>query len=120
MIKHNQVLCILNLRRQAYELLVAIRENLEERYSFSDLDESVFHLSSAMCPAHRLDRINIIKDRLKTGNPCWVISTQLIEAGVDIDFPVVFRAMGRLIRLCNRQGDAIVKVFLLMKMANRD
>lgn len=110
MIKHNQVLCILNLRRQAYELLVAIRKNLEERYSFSDLDESVFHLSSAMCPAHRLDRINIIKDRLKNGNPCWVISTQLIEAGVDIDFPVVFRAMGPLDSIvqsagrCNREG----------------
>lgn len=110
MIKHDQVLCILNLRRQAYELLVAIRKNLEERYSFSDLDESVFHLSSAMCPAHRLDRINIIKDRLKTGKPCWVISTQLIEAGVDIDFPVVFRAMGPLDSIvqsagrCNREG----------------
>ncbi len=110
MIKHNQVLCILNLRRQAYELLVAIRSNLEERNSFSDLDESVFHLSSAMCPAHRLDRINIIKDRLKTGKPCWVVSTQLIEAGVDIDFPDVFRAMGPLDSIvqsagrCNREG----------------
>lgn len=110
MIKHNQVLCILNLRRQAYELLVAIRSNLEERYSFSDLDESVFHLSSAMCPAHRLDRIEIIKKRLKAGKPCWVISTQLIEAGVDIDFPVVFRAMGPLDSIvqsagrCNREG----------------
>lgn len=109
MIKHNQVLCILNLRRQAYELLVAIRRNLEER-NISDLDESVFHLSSAMCPAHRLDRIKIIEKRLKDGKPCWVISTQLIEAGVDIDFPVVFRAMGPLDSIvqsagrCNREG----------------
>ena len=109
MIKHNQVLCILNLRRQAYELLVAIRHNLEER-NIRDLDESVFHLSSAMCPAHRLDRIEIIKKRLKTGKPCWVISTQLIEAGVDIDFPAVFRAMGPLDSIvqsagrCNREG----------------
>lgn len=109
MIEHNQVLCILNLRRQAYELLVAIRRNLEER-NIKNLDESVFHLSSAMCPAHRLDRINIIKDRLKTGKPCWVISTQLIEAGVDIDFPVVLRAMGPLDSIvqsagrCNREG----------------
>jgi CRISPR-associated endonuclease/helicase Cas3 len=109
MIKHNQVLCILNLRRQAYELLVAIRRNLEER-NIRDIDESVFHLSSAMCPAHRLDRIEIIKKRLKTSKPCWVISTQLIEAGVDIDFPVVFRAMGPLDSIvqsagrCNREG----------------
>jgi len=110
MIKHNQVLCIVNLRRQAYELLVTIRRNLEERNSLRDLDESVFHLSSAMCPAHRLDRIEIIKKRLKAGKSCWVISTQLIEAGVDIDFPVVFRAMGPLDSIvqsagrCNREG----------------
>jgi CRISPR-associated endonuclease/helicase Cas3 len=109
MIKHGQVLCILNLRRQAYELFVTIRRNLDE-LNIKDLDESVFHLSSAMCPAHRLDRINVIKDRLKTGKPCWVISTQLIEAGVDIDFPVVFRAMGPLDSIvqsagrCNREG----------------
>lgn len=109
MIEHDQVLCILNLRRQAYELLVAIRRNLEERNT-KDLDESVFHLSSAMCPAHRLDRIEIIKRRLKTSNPCWVVSTQLIEAGVDIDFPVVLRAMGPLDSIvqsagrCNRES----------------
>jgi CRISPR-associated endonuclease/helicase Cas3 len=106
---HNQVLCILNLRRQAYELLVAMRRNLEER-NIRDVDESVFHLSSAMCPAHRLDRIDLIKKRLKTSKPCWVISTQLIEAGVDIDFPAVFRAMGPLDSIvqsagrCNREG----------------
>ena len=110
MIDHKQALCILNLRRQAYELFVAIRRNLEERLSSSDLDECVFHLSSAMCPAHRLDRIEIIKKRLKDGKPVWVISTQLIEAGVDIDFPVVFRAMGPLDSIvqsagrCNREG----------------
>ncbi|OOP55706.1 MAG: CRISPR-associated endonuclease Cas3'' [Candidatus Brocadia carolinensis] len=60
MIKHNQVLCILNLRRHAYELMVAMRRDLEER-NIRNLDENVFHLSSAMCPAHRLDRIEIIK-----------------------------------------------------------
>jgi CRISPR-associated endonuclease/helicase Cas3 len=109
MIKHNQTLCILNLRRQAYELLAATRRNLEER-SIRDIDKSVFHLSSAMCPAHRLDRIELIKKRLKACKPCWVISTQLIEAGVDIDFPVVFRAMGPLDSIvqsagrCNREG----------------
>lgn len=110
MTKHNQVLCILNLRRHAYELFIAIRRNLEEQKSVRNLDESVFHLSSAMCPAHRLDRIELIKKRLKAGKQCWVISTQLIEAGVDIDFPVVFRAMGPLDSIvqsagrCNREG----------------
>jgi CRISPR-associated endonuclease/helicase Cas3 len=55
-----------------------------------------------MCPAHRLDTITAIRRRLKEGLPCLVVSTQLIEAGVDIDFPVAFRALGPL--------DAIIQV----------
>ena len=84
----------------------------------ADARNAVFHLSSAMCPAHRLDILglsndpapNNIKARLEDGKPCWVISTQLIEAGVDIDFPIVFRAMGPLDSIvqcagrCNREG----------------
>lgn len=110
MLKHNQALCVLNLRRQVYEMFVTMRRNLEDNLSSSDLDESLFHLSSAMCPSHRLDRIELIKKRLKAGKSCWIISTQLIEAGVDIDFPVVFRAMGPLDSIvqsagrCNREG----------------
>jgi CRISPR-associated endonuclease/helicase Cas3 len=71
-----------------------------------------------MCPAHRLDLLglsnsplpNNIKGRLDGKQPCWVVSTQLIEAGVDIDFPTVLRAMGPLNSIvqaagrCNREG----------------
>ena len=71
-----------------------------------------------MCPAHRLDVLglsvsppaNTVKSRLKAGKPCWVVSTQLIEAGVDIDFPIVYRATGPLDAIvqsggrCNREG----------------
>jgi CRISPR-associated endonuclease/helicase Cas3 len=71
-----------------------------------------------MCPAHRLDLLGIspkppvrnVKARLKAGKPCWVVSTQLIEAGVDVDFPTVFRAAGPLDSIvqsggrCNREG----------------
>lgn len=118
MISHHQALCVLNIRRQAFELWEALRRLLHEKGFGKDAEEVLFHLSSAMCPAHRLDLLglsknspsNNIKKRLKNGEPCWVASTQLIEAGVDIDFPVVLRAMGPLDSIvqaagrCNREG----------------
>jgi CRISPR-associated endonuclease/helicase Cas3 len=84
----------------------------------SDEHDTVFHLSSAMCAQHRFDLLGndrdpaaaTIRHRLRTGQPCRVISTQLIEAGVDVDFPVVWRALGPLDAIvqaagrCNREG----------------
>lgn len=118
MISHPQALCILNIRSQAFGLWEALRIALSGKRHNEKLGEELFHLSSAMCPAHRLDLLglsknpplNNIKARLESGKPCYVASTQLIEAGVDIDFPVVFRAMGPLDSLvqaagrCNREG----------------
>ncbi len=46
-----------------------------------------------MYPNHRKEVIKIIRERLKNGEECRVVSTQLIEAGVDVDFPVVFRSI---------------------------
>lgn len=74
--------------------------------------EKKYHLSTAMCPAHRKKIISEIKDDLKPKNKrkILVVSTQLIEAGVDFDFPVVFRAMAPLEAIiqsagrCNREG----------------
>ena len=69
-----------------------------------------FHLSTSMCPAHRRQVLADIKERLDKGENCHLISTQLIEAGVDVDFPVVYRAMAGLEALaqsagrCNRNG----------------
>jgi len=79
-----QVLCIVNTRRHARGL-------------FSGLPrEGRFHLSTLMCPAHRKLTIQMIRDHLLSGKPCRVISTQIMEAGIDVDFPVGFRALAGL------------------------
>jgi CRISPR-associated endonuclease/helicase Cas3 len=108
-----QALCVLNVRRHAFELWEELRNTLA-----SDERDTVFHLSSAMCAQHRFDLLGddaepaaaTIRHRLRTGQPCRVLSTQLIEAGVDVDFPIVWRALGPLDAIvqaagrCNREG----------------
>lgn len=77
-------------------------------------EENTYHLSALMCPAHRSDVIRRIKDLMKeTGGPVRLVSTQLVEAGVDLDFPVVYRAMAGADSLtqaagrCNREGKPV-------------
>ena len=94
--EHHQVLCVVNVRDHAMRLFQILAADKEGS------PEGLFHLSTRMCPAHRLDTIATIRQRLREGLPCLVVSTQLIEAGVDIDFPVAFRALGPL--------DAIIQV----------
>lgn len=68
------------------------------------------HLSALMCPAHRAEVLTGVRAALSEGRPCRLVTTQLIEAGVDIDFPVVFRALAGLDSLvqaagrCNREA----------------
>ncbi|MEI6647171.1 MAG: CRISPR-associated helicase Cas3' [bacterium] len=98
-----QCLCVVNLTRHARDLWDKLNEKI------NDTQQKPIHLSSAMCPAHRLAVIRNIRRRLKNKKTCRVISTQLIEAGVDVDFPVVWRAMGPLDSIvqvagrCNRE-----------------
>jgi len=96
---HERVLAIVHRRKDARRLA----EQLPE--------EGRFHLSALMCPAHRSERLAEISARLKVdGAVCRLVSTQLIEAGVDVDFPVVYRCLGGLDSLaqaagrCNREG----------------
>jgi len=108
--EHDRCLCILNTRKHA-------------RVLFQDFGgiEGSFHLSAAMCPVHR-SRIlgdskepmkGTVRQRLRDGEPCRLVSTQLVEAGVDVDFPVVIRAMSGIDSIvqaagrCNREGKVI-------------
>ncbi len=73
--------------------------------------EAMYHLSTSMCPCHRKEVIGNIRSDFLAGKKILVISTQLIEAGVDFDFPLLFRAMAPLEGIiqaagrCNREGD---------------
>lgn len=97
---HPRALAICHLKRDAQALFEAVREH----------DPRALHLSASMCPAHRRAVLRSVRQRLKANLPCRLISTQVVEAGVDIDFPVVFRAMAGLESLaqsagrCNREG----------------
>lgn len=101
----DQVLCIVNTRAHAVELYKLIQEGLGD-------DSGVFHLSTYMCGKHRSEKFEEIKNRLDQGLPCRVVSTQLVEAGVDVDFPVVYRALSGIDSIaqaagrCNREGRA--------------
>ena len=101
--QHDSALCIVNSRRDASRLYQALLEEGKEA-------QDVIHLSRNMCSAHLKERIAEVRQRLKAGIPTLVISTQLIEAGVDIDLPIVYRAMSGLDSIvqaggrCNREG----------------
>lgn len=95
----NQVLCIVNTRSQAQQLC-------------RHMPQDTIHLSRNMYSHHLMEQISQIKTLLSEGRDVRVVSTQLIEAGVDIDFPVVYRAMAGLDSIvqaagrCNREGRA--------------
>ncbi len=76
---HRQCLCIVNNRRRAQRLFALLPW------------ENTYHLSTTMCPRHRSKVLQTISQALRQGAPCRVIATSLIEAGVDVDFPVVYR-----------------------------
>lgn len=94
-----QVLVIVNTRNHAQKLFEALPK------------ENLFHLSAKMCSVHRSEVLEKIRAKLKNHEPCRVISTQLIECGVDISFPVIYRCLTGIDSIaqsagrCNREGE---------------
>ncbi len=108
--RHEQVLCIVNSRKAAQSIFSLLPQ------------EGSYHLSTLMVPAQRQALLSEIRNRLKSGLPCRVVSTSLIEAGVDVDFPAVYRELAGLDSIlqaagrCNREGkrtasESIVTIF---------
>lgn len=94
-------LIIVNTKKSAMELYLALKK---------ERPREIFHLSTDMCAEHRMTTLNVVKKRLDEKQPTLCVSTQLIEAGVDIDFHVVIRFLAGLDSIaqaagrCNRNG----------------
>ena len=108
--EQRQVLCIVNSRKAAQKLFALLPP------------DGSYHLSTLMIPAQRQALLGEIRERLTQGKLCRVVSTSLIEAGVDVDFPAVYRELAGLDSVmqaagrCNREGkrsaeDSIVTIF---------
>lgn len=97
--KETQVLCILNSRKRVQKIYNSLQE-----------EDGTFHLSTFMYPKHRKRLLRTIRERLKAGQPCKLIATSLVEAGVDFDFPTVYRELAGIDSViqaagrCNREG----------------
>ena len=113
------VLCIVHRKRQARDLFANLIDRVDEA------DEGCFHLTTFMCAEHRTQVIHRIRKRLEDELPCRVISTSLIEAGVDVDFPVVYRALAGLDSIaqaagrCNREGRRMIGRVVLFEPGSR-
>lgn len=115
MLSTEQALCVVNSRKQARSLYDAMA-------AAAGGTDDVFHLSTYMHPAHREDVLAQVRQRLDDGLPCRLVSTSLVEAGVDVDFPTAYRALAGVDSIvqcagrCNREGrnpagESVVHVF---------
>ena len=101
MLKEKQVCTIVNLKKHAKSIFDIL-------YNYDK--ENTFHISTNMCPLHRLTVLEEVKTRIFDRRVCHLVSTQCIEAGVNIDFPVLYRAMAPFEAIiqaagrCNRNG----------------
>ena len=115
--KYQSGLVILNTRRMAEQLYYYLSE-----YSLDKLDDKdLYLLSNNLVPIHRKQRIVEIKSRLENNEHILVISTSLVEAGVDLSFEFVFKALSGLDSViqaagrCNRNGEFVKGVFFVFE-----
>ena len=107
LISHRQGCVIVNLRAHAEKLFHILEEIVSDAES-----DGIFYLTSDLCGAHRIKVLEEIKKRLAEGRLCYLVASQCIEAGVDLDFPIIYRALAPLESIiqaagrCNRNGDS--------------
>jgi CRISPR-associated endonuclease/helicase Cas3 len=124
MLVHGSCLTIVNTKRDALAIYAAWKERLQ-MLAESMEEGCLVHLSTHMCPAHRLKALTGMKAALKAGKRVLCISTQLIEAGVDIDFATVVRDLAGLDSIaqaagrCNRNGDRASGRVHIVKMTDQ-
>jgi CRISPR-associated endonuclease/helicase Cas3 len=125
---HESALVILNTRKDALKVIDTLSlpgedflaGNIEERIKTTIKGSQVLHLSTLLCGAHRQMVLEEVRSRLESKQDCILVSTQVVEAGVDLDFPTVYRVLGPLDRIiqaagrCNREGnmDKLGQVFV--------
>ena len=108
MLLENSVCCVLNRKDHTHKLYDLLRKRCNE--------SECFHISTDMCKSHRDKVIKEIKNRLKNNMCCRLVSTSCIEAGVDLDFKVMYRALAPLDSIvqcagrCNRNGKGMGKM----------
>ena len=101
LLAQKRVLCIVNTRRRAQTIFTRLHKTASD---------GTFHLSTTMIPLHRKKVLDTIRERLNKGLSCRVVSTSLVEAGVDLDFDTVYRERAGLDSIvqasgrCNREG----------------
>lgn len=106
LISHRQGCVIVNLRAHAEKLFHILEKLVTETES-----EGIFYLTSDLCSAHRISVLEAIKERIAEGKSCYLVASQCVEAGVDLDFPILYRALAPLESIiqaagrCNRNGD---------------
>lgn len=96
--EEQQALCIVNTKKRAQRIYKELK------------GEGVYHLSTSMYPAHRKRVLDEIREKLRSNEKCILISTSLVEAGVDLDFHSVYRELAGVDSMiqaagrCNREG----------------
>lgn len=114
--EHAHILGVFNTKNSALKVYETLKAD-------GPKDTTLYFLSTNLCPAHRKDKLIEIKEKMATGEKIVVVSTQLIEAGVDLDFDIVFRALAGLDSLiqaagrCNRHGEKDLGLVYLIRPA---